>query len=70
MIKHSTQTAQILEYLQNGGSLSGFDAWQMFGAYRLGAIIHNLRKRGIKIKTTMQERENGAAYAVYSLNRE
>ena len=70
MEKQNTVTAQILEYLKNGGSLSGFDAWRKFGVYRLGAIIYNLRKRGIKIKTTMKERENGAAYAVYSLNRE
>ena len=69
-LMYETQTAQVLEYLKTGATLSQLEALNLVGSLRLSSIIHRLRKRGVKIITTMQERESGAAYAVYSLARD
>ncbi len=63
-----TQTLKILDYLSEGGELSGLDALSRFGSYRLSSIIFNLRKAGYKIKTRMVKSESGASYAVYSMS--
>lgn len=65
------QRGQVLEYLQDGNSLTNFQAFKLFGTTRLGAIIYDLRKMGYKIKTitmTGQTRFGETCqFAVYEL---
>lgn len=42
---------QVLEYLQEYGKITSWEAIQHFGATRLSSIIFNLRKRGYDIET-------------------
>lgn len=44
---------QVLEYLKRGNSLTPLEALKMFGSFRLGAIVFELKKEGHNIVTTM-----------------
>lgn len=44
-----THKAQILAHLQSGLSITPLDALEMFGCFRLGARIYDLRKDGVEI---------------------
>ena len=65
---------QVLEHLQNYGTITSWQAIQQYGATRLASIICNLRKRGYDIDTItiMDKDRNGnvCQYAKYVLNRE
>ena len=43
------KTKKVLEYLQTNGSITTIDAFMLFRATRLSAIIFNLRKYGYEI---------------------
>lgn len=45
----SGNTGRILRYLQENESISSIEAFKLFGATRLSAIIFNLRKYGYNI---------------------
>lgn len=59
------QSAQILNYLKAGYSLTPLDALHMFGSFRLGARVYDLRKEGHDIKKRMIETESGKRIAEY-----
>ena len=42
-----TKVSQVLEYLQEHGSITSWEAIDLFGATRLSAIIFNLRKHHV-----------------------
>ena len=44
-----TKTGKVLAHLQERGSITSWDAIQMYRATRLSAIIFNLREEGYKI---------------------
>ena len=44
-----TQTSDILQHLKDGRRLTQKEAINEYGAYRLSAIIHSLRKQGYNI---------------------
>lgn len=46
------QANQILKYLRTGKSLTPLEALVKFSCFRLAARVLELKKRGIKIKTT------------------
>lgn len=46
-----TKTLQVLQYLQEHGSITSMEAIQHFGATRLSAIVFNLKKQGYEIYT-------------------
>ncbi len=48
-MEKKTQTDQIFDHLSAGHSLTPQQALQMFGCFRLAAIVHRLRKRGYEI---------------------
>jgi len=48
-----TQDAEILKHLKTGGTITGLEALNNFGIYRLSSVIYKLRKKGFKIKTEM-----------------
>ena len=43
------KTKKVLEYLKSNGSITSLEAYDLFRATRLSAIIFNLRKYGYKI---------------------
>ena len=44
-----TQTSDILQHLKDGRKLTQKEAINQYGAYRLSAIIHSLRRQGYNI---------------------
>ena len=50
-----TKTEKILNHLKEKGSITSWEAIQLFGATRLSAIIFNLRKSGVNIASERVE---------------
>jgi hypothetical protein len=70
-----TQKEMILAYLEKNGSITQKEAIDNFGCYRLPARIGELKERGIKFKTYMEEginrfgtRERHARYTIQRAN--
>lgn len=66
MNRIDSQNAQIRAHLEAGKSINPMDALQLYGCFRLGGRIHDLREAGMPIKTTMIT-WNGKRFAEYSL---
>lgn len=69
-----TQYDRVLGHLQaHPNGLSQAQAIRLYGAYRLSAIIYNLRNDGYKISTTYKTSKNRfgdpVTYAVYKLEK-
>ena len=65
--KVESQNKQIKAWLERGKSITPLDALNLFGSFRLGARIFDLKNDyGMNIKTEMVE-VNGKRYAKYSL---
>lgn len=68
----ATKTSEVLNHLKEHGSITSNEAWELYGATRLSAIIFNLRKRGHDIETVtigMTDRYDHAVnYAKYVLH--
>lgn len=62
-----SQNARILEFLQSGRSLSALDALEKFGALRLAARMHNLRREGHDIVSETRTTHTGKRVARYRL---
>jgi hypothetical protein len=62
-----TQAEQILHYLQQGGALTPLEALDMFGCFRLGARIWDLKREGHDIRTDMVDVGDGKHVAKYYL---
>ena len=62
-----TQSAAILAYLEVGHSLTPLEALTMFGCFRLGARIWDLKAQGHKIATEMVAVGRGKRVARYRL---
>ena len=50
-----SQNKNILKYLQGGNSLTPLEALKLFGCFRLGGRIYDLKKAGHPIKTQIIE---------------
>jgi biotin operon repressor len=61
-----TQTQQILKYLQSGNKITGMDALQLFGCFRLAARVQELREIGYEVKSQLIK-INGKRIAEYWL---
>lgn len=63
-----TKIAQVWKHLQSGRPITGKQAWQLYGYYRLSSCIHKLRKRNpdVDIRMEMME-ENGESFGVYHI---
>ena len=48
-----SQTEDVLNHMRQNGSISSMEAFKLYGATRLSAIIFSLRKRGYEIDTEM-----------------
>ena len=64
-----SQLKQIKNYLLNGNKITPLEALQKFGSFRLSAIIYNLKKEGMNIKTNMIT-VNDKRFAEYELVKE
>lgn len=64
-----TQIESILAHL-NRKSITPLEALEKYGCFRLAAVIHTLRRRGIPIKTVDKKKENGKTFAQYFLIKE
>ena len=62
------QTQAIRAHLESGKSITGIEALNLYGCFRLPARILNLKEQGMVIHKTMV-RVNGKSYARYYLAR-
>ena len=46
------KTTEVLKHLKEHGSITSLEAFNLYGATRLSAIIFNLKKKGYDITTT------------------
>lgn len=46
------KTNEVLNHLRREGSITSMEAFELYGATRLSAIIFRLRKKGYDIQTT------------------
>jgi hypothetical protein len=53
-----TQTDMILRYMQETGSITPWEALREFGCMRLGARIHDLKRRGVDISREIVTEQN------------
>jgi hypothetical protein len=62
-----SQNKQIKNWLETGNSITPIEALNLFGCFRLGARIHDLKNKfGLDIKTEIVE-QNKKRFAKYSL---
>ena len=59
-----TKTEKILEHLKSKGSINTWDAFTLYRATRLSAIIFNLRAQGYNILSDDRQKD-GVNYTVY-----
>lgn len=68
-----TQYDRVLDHLQKNRKLSQKQAINLYGAYRLSAIIYNLRKDGYNITTSFKSGKNrfgdNVSWAEYKLEK-
>ena len=61
----------VLNHLKSGKEITPLLALRKYGAYRLGAIIFNIRRDGYQISTRLEYKKNKNGrtghYAVYKL---
>lgn len=64
-----SQNQMVLKHLQSGKSLSPLEALELYGIFRLGARVWDLKKQEIPIVTKMVTK-NGKRFASYMLSVE
>jgi len=62
-----TQNSRVLDHLKCGNTITPLDALELFGCFRLGARIFELRQEGHQIEKTMVTNDEGNKYAEYWL---
>jgi hypothetical protein len=62
-----TQSDKILAHLRSGKSITPLEALNLFGCFRLGARIYDLKKAGHNIVTEMVTVGDGKHVASYTL---
>lgn len=70
MKKYGTQRTRILNHLREGHDITPLKALGLFGSYRLGARVWDLRQEGYDIQSEILSDGQGRTYARYWLNRE
>jgi hypothetical protein len=67
LLRLKPQARKVLSHLSNNGSISPLEALHVYGIYRLAACIHELRRVGIQVTTTMKTDASGKHYAHYEV---
>ena len=60
--RQNTQKKACLDYLREHGSITGAQAWESFGCYRLSSVIKRLRNDGYNIRTEIVGDERYGRY--------
>lgn len=69
-LRSESQQRMVARHLQEGKSITPLEALTMYGAFRLSAIIFDLKnEEGMDIRTDMVTDDEGRRYARYSLNK-
>jgi hypothetical protein len=55
----------ITHHLMRKRSITGLEALQEYGCYRLSSVIHRLRKDGFEIETEEVRTDDGGVHARY-----
>ena len=63
--KKTSKQEKVLTHLQTHGSITPLQALELYGSFRLGALIFNLRAEGHEIKTNIVPKKH---YAKYTYN--
>ena len=67
----SPQARTLYDHMTEHGSITSAEAYEKYGIFRTASRIHEIRKAGIGIKTTMKTGKNrfgvDCHYAEYSL---
>jgi hypothetical protein len=64
-----TQNEIVIKQLSRGRALTPGAAWRTFGIARLAARVHELKRHGHPIRTSMLTLSSGARVAQYSMGR-
>ena len=59
----------VFNHLMDNKSITNLTAFEKWRCTRLGDVIHQLRKKGVPIETTMVKIDNKPGFARYSLSR-
>lgn len=65
-LKLDSQTDKVLSHIERYDGITSMEAFEKYRITRLSAKIFELRKRGVKVITDMQDGKDGQ-YAVYRL---
>ena len=68
-MNRKTQKEKVRQYLESGRSITPIEALEMFGSFRLGAIIFTLREEGMPIKTDFVTNRYKTKFAKYTLEQ-
>jgi hypothetical protein len=63
-VRGKDQKATVLKHLQKHKSITGKEAWDGYGVYRLSSVINRLRRSGHSIRTEMIKGD-GYTYGKY-----
>lgn len=61
-----TQTELIKKHLEDGRTITPIEALSLYGCFRLGARIYNLKQQGVKIESKTITK-NGKHFAQYRM---
>jgi len=61
--KKISKQSKVLAHLVSGKTITPIEALELYGSFRLGALIFNLRADGHKINTEIAK---GSGHAIYS----
>lgn len=64
---NQSQCKRILAYMQEGNAITPIEALNLFGCFRLGARISDIKKLGYQIVTEMVSVGDGKRVARYHL---
>ena len=60
------QTKMIKAHLDEGNSITAFEALQLYGCFRLASRMHELKESGYPFMKEMVKLDNGRAIAQYT----
>jgi len=63
----ASQAKRILEYLKEGNRITPLDALRIFGSFRLGARIADIKEMGYAVKSEFVTTESGKRVKAYWL---
>lgn len=61
----SKQQERVLQYMRDFGSITAAEAMRDLGVMRLAAVVFDLKKAGVNIKTTTASAKNRYGEAVH-----